>query len=618
MRSISKSLLALGLLAASAAASAPALACGGFFCNQSQPVNQAAERIVFADNGDGSVTAVIQIMYQGPSKNFSWLLPLSSVPQGDDLAVASDLAFTRLQQATNPNYTLTTTIEGTCNTDNSRAVPGAAVGAPQATGNGSGGSAAIDPGVKVEASGVVGAFDWTVISVDPKLPAPADAAVNWLKDNGYDVPSGAPSLLSPYLDDGMYLLALRLVKGADSGSIRPIVLTYDAKKPMIPVKLTAVAANDDMGVMAWLLGSSRAVPLNYYALELNEARINWFNASSNYNQVVSAAADDGGGQGFVTEFAGDSSGLANRVWSDAEEMQWTLTRDGVYPDFSTLFDRIYAYYGSYDGFWDAVRATVTFTADGPTFDDFKLCPNCYQGKFSFSPSELMKALEAQVIEPMRVIQKLIDAHPKLTRLYTTMSAEEMTVDPLFGFNPDLADVSNLHTAKRIIECSSEYTQFDAPWRIELPQGGTIRGKGSPSNVWPSGLDSQPPNLSVSRLSESGSGRVVEDNAADILLQLDAYNTTGSSVTSGGGGSTSGGAAAGGGKATGGPTTTGATAAGGAASSGPSTPTNAAAPSGDSGCSVASTRPATGYGFLALSAAGLWLVARRRRGAFSVI
>src|SRR5690606_1942028 len=50
-----------------------ASACGGFFCSQSLPVNQAAERIVFAQNQDDTVTAVIQIMYEGPSESFSWL-----------------------------------------------------------------------------------------------------------------------------------------------------------------------------------------------------------------------------------------------------------------------------------------------------------------------------------------------------------------------------------------------------------------------------------------------------------------------------------------------------------------------------------------------------------------
>ena len=100
-RVVSKS-AALGALAAIAVSAAPARACGGFFCSQSQPVNQAAERIVFSQNGDGTVTAVIQILYEGPSENFSWLLPISTVPADDDIAVASDLAFTRLQAATIP------------------------------------------------------------------------------------------------------------------------------------------------------------------------------------------------------------------------------------------------------------------------------------------------------------------------------------------------------------------------------------------------------------------------------------------------------------------------------------------------------------------------------------
>src|SRR5688500_18026596 len=91
-----------------------ASACGGFFCSQTQGVNQAAERIVFANNGDGTVTAVIEIQYQGPAEKFSWLLPISSVPMGDEIAVGSSVSFQRLQQATNPQYFLTTRVEGRC------------------------------------------------------------------------------------------------------------------------------------------------------------------------------------------------------------------------------------------------------------------------------------------------------------------------------------------------------------------------------------------------------------------------------------------------------------------------------------------------------------------------
>src|SRR6185503_13995953 len=139
-----------------AGAPSEARACGGFFCSQTQPVNQAAERIVFANNGDGTVTAIIQILYQGPSQSFSWLLPISSVPQGDQIAVASNLAFQRLQSATNPQYSLTTRVEGTCRTDGRNTdggFPGSAQGG-SSTGGSGGSSGGGGKGVTVVDSGV--------------------------------------------------------------------------------------------------------------------------------------------------------------------------------------------------------------------------------------------------------------------------------------------------------------------------------------------------------------------------------------------------------------------------------------------------------------------------------
>jgi hypothetical protein len=145
-----------------------------------------------------------------------------------------------------------------------------------------------------------------------------------------------------------------------------------------------------------------------------------------------------------------------------------------------------------------------------------------------------------VIEPIKLVQNLIDAHPELTRMYTTLSADEMTLDPLFTFNPDLPDVSNLHTADRVIECNPSVYQYEAPWRIELPQGGVIRGTGATVGVWPDfGMLS--PNLRITQSAASGTGKVLEDNSASIGTALASYNasvkngTAGTGATGGGGG-----------------------------------------------------------------------------------
>ncbi len=534
MRSLLRTtLFGLAAVAASALVPGVASACGGFFCNQAQPVNQAAEGIIFADNGDGTVTAVIQIQYQGPSTNFSWLLPISSVPKKDsDIGIASNLALQRLQSATNPNYTLNTRIEGTCRQDNfnggGTASGGPSLSVPGATNDTRGG------GVTVEASGIVGSFEWEVISLDASLTDPADVAVTWLTAHGYDVPSSAPKLLGPYLQEGLYLLALKLTKGADSGSIRPIVLTYTGTQPSIPVKLTAVAANDDMGVLTYVLGGARAVPQNYLSLELNEARINWFNANSNYNSVVIDAANDAGGQGFVTEFAGSSTTLKGQIWTPSDEQSWASFSNGVYQSFAQFFNQAYAQYGQYDGFWDATRAAVT-PPTGVSFDEFKLCPSCYADGAQFSLSNYLAELQKFVVDPMKLVQNLIDAHPEMTRMYTTLSPDEMTLDPLFTFNADLTDVSNVHTADRVIECNSSVSQFDAPWRIELPQGGVVRGIGAQTGTWPD-FGALPPNRRILRSGASGAGKVLEDNSTKIGSALDTYNATVPTTVTGSGAS----------------------------------------------------------------------------------
>jgi uncharacterized protein DUF2330 len=520
---------ALGCLvgAVALAASSPASACGGFFCSQQQPVNQSAERIIFSDNGDGTITAVIQIQYEGPSENFSWVLPVSTVLEQGQLAVASDLAFSRLQAATNPQYNLNTIVEGTCRSYTNNGLSGAIATAPTAEtceDNPLLAQCVRDSSdvVDVEASGVVGAFAYTVISVEAGVADPAAPAREWLTANGYDVTPEGAALLGPYLADGMHLLALRLTKGSDVGSIRPIQITYPASAPMIPIKLTAVAANEDMGVMTWTLGASRGVPFNYNGLELNEARINWFNAASTYGQVVNEAADAAGGQGFVTEFAGPSALLADVVWTASDDAEWQGVLGSVYSSFDQLFQTVYEQYQGYDGFWDAVRSSVTLPED-VAFEDFKLCPGCYSGKIELKPTELLAAIEADVIEPLRGVQTMIDRAPYATRLYSTLSAAEMTVDPMFVFNADLPDVNNVHTATRVTECDPTVYEYQANWRIEFPQGGVLRGTPDTVGQWPDAVAEQPANYQVLVLAKSGEGEVVADNAETIDGLLATYN-----------------------------------------------------------------------------------------------
>src|SRR4051812_32515074 len=139
--------LALGLLSG-----APRLAraCGGLFCSSANPVNQAAERIIFSfDKSAKKVTAVVEILYQGPSQKFAWVLPVPSIPTVD---VSTSAMLDRLQSATNPTFSLQR--DWSASTCKDR---GFSPGAGGAGSGGSSGSAdaagAAPPSVSVLASG---------------------------------------------------------------------------------------------------------------------------------------------------------------------------------------------------------------------------------------------------------------------------------------------------------------------------------------------------------------------------------------------------------------------------------------------------------------------------------
>jgi hypothetical protein len=240
--------------------------------------------------------------------------------------------------------------------------------------------------------------------------------------------------------------------------------------------------------------------------------------------VVTEAADDAGGQGFVTEFAGPSSQLADVVWRQDEESDWQSVRSATYFEFEDMFRAAFDRYQSWSGFWDATRRSVTLP-EGVSFEDFRLCPGCYWAEASLVPTEFFAAIEADVIEPLRGVQALIDRAPYTTRLYSTLSAAEMTVDPVFVFNGDLPDVNNIHQADRVIECDSSVYESQAPWRIDFPQGSVIRGTPESVGQWPDAVNDQPPNLRVLTLSTSGEGAVLADNTETINGLLTTYNAS---------------------------------------------------------------------------------------------
>ncbi len=319
----------------------PVLACGGFFC-QNTPVNQNAERIIFTQNRDGTISAYIQIQYTGEAKDFSWILPLPHPITAEDIEVPEDAmaAFTELDVATAPVFIRPPLPP--CAQPLMRSLPSVAFNAVME-----------DADVVTFATGEVGPYAFDVVgSEDP------DALIGWLRDHDYQVTEDMEPLIDVYVQEGAVFLAMQLLPEQGAQDVQPVKITYPGDQPMIPLRLTAVAANQDMQVMTWFYAEKQAVPVNYAEMRIQDQELIFTSfGGSNYRQLMGEKADEYGGQAFITEYA------------------------------------------------------------APT-------------------------RELVVVHPL--LQQLGRNHPYVTRLNTVISPEEMTVDPVFWYDAQRKDVSNIH------------------------------------------------------------------------------------------------------------------------------------------------------------------------------
>ena len=352
-------------------------ACGGLFC-QNSPVDQNAERIIFTQNRDGTVSAIIQIQYTGFAEDFSWILPIPTPITAEDIEVPETAmtAFLEIEQLTNPVFIAPSRPD--C----------AELDADFGFALGSAAPSAEESSVEVFASGEVGPFGFDVIgSEDP------NALIIWLRDHSYMVTEQMEPLINVYVQEQMVFLAMRLLPEQGVQDIQPIKVTYATERPMIPLRLTAVAANPDMAVLVWFYGEKQAIPTNYAHMEIADEELTFFTfGGNNYRTLLGQRADEFGGQAFITEYAAPSHELV-------------------------------------------------------------------------------------VTDPLLV--ELGRNYPYLTRLNTVLSPEEMTVDPVFDYDPQRRDVSNIHDLSNmtgLYDC--ERSGEGSASTISLPAFGEVTFGGS--------------------------------------------------------------------------------------------------------------------------------------------
>jgi MYXO-CTERM domain-containing protein len=481
------------------------------------PVDQSGENILFILDGN-EVEVHIQIQYEGDPESFAWVIPLTAIP---DFSIGSEALFQNLLNGTVPTYGFNTT-QDQC------PMPGpfgrgddSASG--QSSGNGLTGGAAdggeSDPsGPTVVLRETVGAYEIAVLE-----GGTAAEVVGWLDDNGYQQNPEAEPILQEYLDENNLFGAIKLTGGAGVDQIHPIVLRYRSTEPCIPLRLTRIAAVEDMEIRTFFLSNERMVPSNYRHVLVNPLKIDWLQLASNYKDVVIAAVDaeHANGRAFVTEYAGPSTvvatgGLVQPQWQPEAFRSVSALGVGV-----ELQDQGLAFCTEWDGCQLAhpliggiVGEFLTLPA-GVVLEQYLDCPTCTEYEpLEWNADGFADAFAERIVLPGQHAEDLLAQWSTVTRMYTTLSPHEMTEDPIFHARGDLEDVpNNLQGTQRIL-CSG-HSVFTLPdgREVFIPNGAS----------WPEFSEEMPWEEEVMEMPLSGAPVVLASRSDQIDELLAAYN-----------------------------------------------------------------------------------------------
>lgn len=191
---------------------------GGFFSSYEADIIEPSQKgIIIYENG--VETLILQANYRGQAEDFAWVIP---VPAKPELSEVDENIFLELHELTKPE-------ERWWNFDG-------CIGAGEEAG-------IEDDEITIIGMQTVGIYHTTTLSAtNPR------ALANWLNENGYHLPTHAENIVSSYIEDGWYFVAMKIQQSPKQkiryeGGIQPISLSFPSSKIVYPMKITAVSTN---------------------------------------------------------------------------------------------------------------------------------------------------------------------------------------------------------------------------------------------------------------------------------------------------------------------------------------------------------------------------------------
>ncbi|MBD1824144.1 DUF2330 domain-containing protein [Cyanobacteria bacterium FACHB-DQ100] len=240
--------------------------CGFYVAKADAKLYNQASQVAIARNGDRTVLTMAND-YQGEVKDFAIVVPVPTVLQKEQVKVSDPKIIERLDAFSAPRLVEYFDPDPCAPMDDrvfSPALPSAAV-AP--TGNAAR-KRQESLGVTVEAKFTVGEYDILVLSAKE-----SSGLETWLVENGYKIPRGAKQLLKPYIRQKLkfFVAKVNLDEFDKAGfqSLRPLQITYDSPRFMLPIRLGMINAQTAQDLIVYILSpKGQAEVTNYRTVKV--------------------------------------------------------------------------------------------------------------------------------------------------------------------------------------------------------------------------------------------------------------------------------------------------------------------------------------------------------------
>ncbi len=229
--------------------------------------NNKSEVIIARHNGQTVIT--MSSDFQGDVKDFAMVVPVPVVLQRDQIRLAEQALFSRLDAYSGPRI-VEYYDESPCydKLEEEYMLDDVAVGSVTATEAPRQSKRDKDLGVTIVESYSVGEYDILILSAEE-----SDGLQTWLTENGYKVPEKAAGVLAPYIKSDMKFFVVKVNLDRNprlkANNLRPIQMTFRSQKFGLPIRLGMANAQGDQDMIVYAFSSEgRIETTNYRTLEL--------------------------------------------------------------------------------------------------------------------------------------------------------------------------------------------------------------------------------------------------------------------------------------------------------------------------------------------------------------